>query len=147
LAFPISLHPGVIKWEGNPISVSISRERLTRIEFPQTLRPGFLSRSDIAVEKEDKSLYIRGLAPEVQDSLFAVGENGTTYELNLFTSDSPDQNVVISHIPKELEAQAELVRQVPALDLVRSMIRGLPVKWVRDRQADRKGSHRSGKPG
>ena len=38
LVFPASIHAGVIKWEGKPISVSISTERLTRIEFPETLR-------------------------------------------------------------------------------------------------------------
>jgi hypothetical protein len=43
-----------------------STERLTRIEFPETLRSVFLSRSDLAVEREDKSLYARALAPEVQ---------------------------------------------------------------------------------
>src|SRR6266542_4368737 len=110
--FPTSLHAGVIKWEGKPISVSISSERLTRIEFPETLRSVFLSRSDIVVEKEDKSLYIRALALEVQDSLFAVGESGTTYEINLSTSDSPDQNVVISSIPGSFLVQAERARQV-----------------------------------
>ena len=35
LVFPASLHAKVIKWEGKPISVSISTERLTRIEFPE----------------------------------------------------------------------------------------------------------------
>jgi hypothetical protein len=67
--------------------------------FLKRFRSVFLSRSDIAVEKEDKSLYIRALALEAQDSLFAVEESGTTYEINLSTSDSPDQNVVISSIP------------------------------------------------
>jgi hypothetical protein len=86
----------VIKWEGKPISVFISSERLTRIEFLETLRSVFLSRSDIA-EKEDKSHYIRGLAPEVQDSLFAVGKSGTTYEIILSTSDNPDQIVRGNH--------------------------------------------------
>src|SRR6266498_3839194 len=105
--FPTSLHAGVIKWEGKPISVSISSERLTRIEFPETLRSVFLSRSDIVVEKEDKSLYIRALALEVQDSLFAVCERGTTYEINLSTSDNPHPTVVIAHIPKSLQAQAD----------------------------------------
>ena len=112
LVFPTALHAEVIKWEGKPISVSISGDRLTRIEFPETLRSVFLSRSDIAVEKEDKSLYIRALALEVQDSLFAVGESGTTYEINLSTSDSPDQNVVISSIPGSFLVQAERARQV-----------------------------------
>jgi hypothetical protein len=49
-----------------PISVSISTERLTRIEFPETLRAVFLSRSEIAVEKEDRSLYVRALSPEIE---------------------------------------------------------------------------------
>src|SRR6266542_6021535 len=127
LAFPVSLHAGVIKWEGKPISVSISTERLTRIEFSETLRSVFLSRSDIAVEKEDRSLYVRALAPEVEDTLFVVGESGTTYEIDLSTSDNPDPTVVIAHIPKSLQVQAERARQVPALDLMRSMVPGLPV--------------------
>ena len=126
LVFPASLHAKVIKWEGKPISVSISAERLTRIEFPETLRSVFLSRSDIAVEKEDRALYVRALAPEIADTLFGVGESGTTYEINLSTSDNPDQTVVISSISKSLQVQAEQAGQVPALDLMRSMMRGFP---------------------
>ena len=103
LLFPTVLHARVIKWEGKPISISISTERLTRIEFAESLRSSFLSRSDIAVVKEDRSLYVRALAPDVEDSLFAVGESGTTYELNLSVSDNPDPTVVISHIPKSLQ--------------------------------------------
>src|SRR6266545_6475985 len=142
LVFPTALHAGVIKWEGKPLSVSISGDRLTRIEFPETLRSVFLSRSDIAVEKEDKSLYIRALALEVQDSLFAVGESGTTYEINLSTSDSPDQNVVISSIPGVFLVQAESARQVPALDLLRSMMRRLPVDGYEIIKADKKEVYR-----
>jgi type IV secretory pathway VirB9-like protein len=107
LVLPASLHAGVIKWEGKPISVSISTERLTRIEFPETLRSVFLSRSDIAVEKEDRSLFVRALAPEVEDTLFVVGESGTTYEINLSTSDNPDETVLISSFPKSLQIDAE----------------------------------------
>jgi hypothetical protein len=77
LLFPTVLHARVIKWEGKPISVSISTDRLTRIEFPEILRLVFLSRSDVAVEKEDKSLYVRPLAPEAKDTLFVVGEAET----------------------------------------------------------------------
>ena len=62
LAFPVSLHAGVIKWEGKPISVSISTERLTRIEFSENLRSVFLSRSDIGVEREERSLDARRLS-------------------------------------------------------------------------------------
>jgi len=58
--------------------VSISTERLTRIEFPETLRSVFLGRSNVAVEKEDTSLFVRALAPEIEDTLFVVGEGGTT---------------------------------------------------------------------
>jgi hypothetical protein len=134
----------VIKWEGKPISVSISTERLTRLEFAENLRSVFLSRSDIAVEKEDKSLYVRALAPEVADTLFVVSESGTTYELNLSTSDSPDQTVVISHIPKSLQVQAERARQVPVLDLLRSMVRGLPVDGYEMISADKKEVYRDG---
>jgi len=101
----------------------ISTERLTRIEFPESLQSAFLSRSDIVLEKEDRSLYVRALTPDVQDALFVVGESGTTYEINLSTSDSPDQTVVISHVPKSLQVQAEQARQVPALDLMRSTMR------------------------
>jgi hypothetical protein len=104
LFFPTVLHARVIKWEGKSISVSISTERLTRIEFSENLRSVFLSRSDIAVEREEKSLYIRALAPDVVDALFVVGESGTTYELNLSVSDNPDQTVVISSITKSLLA-------------------------------------------
>ncbi|HJZ13119.1 MAG TPA: type-F conjugative transfer system secretin TraK, partial [Acidobacteriota bacterium] len=123
LLLPAVLHAGVVKWEGKPLPVSISAERLTRIEFPEILRSVFLSRSDIAVEREEKSLYVRALAPDVEDTLFVVGESGTTYEFNLSVSDNPDQTVVISHFPKSVQAQAERARQVPALDLVRSMMR------------------------
>ena len=73
LFFPIVLHARVIKWEGKPISVSISTERLTRIEFAENLRSVFLSRSDIGVEREERSLYVRALAPDVDDALFVVG--------------------------------------------------------------------------
>jgi hypothetical protein len=65
LFFPAVLHARVIKWEGKPLLVSISTERITRIEFPESVRSAFLSRSEIAVEKEERSLYVRALAPEV----------------------------------------------------------------------------------
>jgi hypothetical protein len=78
LLSPTLVDAKVIKWEGKPVSVSISTERLTRIEFPENLRSVFLSRSDIAVEREEKSLYVRALVPEVEDSLFVVGESRTT---------------------------------------------------------------------
>jgi len=42
-------------------SVSIFAEPLTWIECLEVLRSGFLSRSDIAVEEEDRSLYVRAL--------------------------------------------------------------------------------------
>jgi TraK protein len=142
LFFPAVLHARVIKWEGKPLSVSISTERLTRIEFPESLRSVFLSRSDIAMEREEKSLYIQALVPEVEDTLFAVGESGTTYEINLSTTDSPDQTVVISYIPKQLQAQTERAQQVPALDLMRSMIRGQPVDGYEIIKADRKEVYR-----
>ena len=35
------------------------------------------------------------LAPEVEDALLVVGESGTTYELNIYTSDNPHRAVVI----------------------------------------------------
>lgn len=92
------VHARIIKWEGKPLSVSISTERLTRIEFPENLRSVFLNRSDIGVEREERSLYVRALAPDIDDALFVVGESGTTYELNLSVSDNPDQAVVISSI-------------------------------------------------
>lgn len=138
LVLPSILEARVVKWEGKPISVSVSTERLTRIEFPENLRSVFLSRSDIAVEREDKSLYVRALAPEIEDTLFVVGESGTTYELNLSTSDNPDQTIVISYIPKQLQAQAERAHEVPALDLMRSMVRGLPVSGYEIIKADKK---------
>jgi len=140
--FPAVLHARVIKWEGKPVPISISTERLTRIEFAENLRSVFLSRSDIAVEKEERSLYLRALALEIADTLFVVGESGTTYEINLLTSDNPDQTVVISHIPKSLQAQAERAGQVPVLDLMRSMMRGLPVDGYEIVKADKKEVYR-----
>ncbi len=142
LFFPGVLHARVIRWEGKPISVSISTERLTRIEFSENLRSVFLSRSDIAVEREEKSLYVRALAPDVDDALFVVGESGTTYALNLSVSDNPDQTVVISSISKSLLDQAEQAKQVPALDLMRSMMRGLPVDGYEIIKATRKEIYR-----
>ena len=142
LLLPAVLHAGVIKWDGKPIPISISTERLTRIEFPEILRSVFLSRSDIAVEREEKSLYVRALAPDVDDALFVVGESGTTYEISLSTSDNPDPTVVISHFPKSVQAQAERARQVPALDLMRSMMRGLPVDGYEIIKGDQKEVYR-----
>lgn len=142
LAFPGSPHAGVIKWQGKPISVSVSTERLTRIEFPETLRSVFLSRSDIAVEKEDRSLFVRALVPDIEDTLFVVGESWTTYEINLSTSDNPDQTVVISYVPKSLQIQADRAGKVPALDLLRSMMRGLPVDGYEIIKADKKEVYR-----
>ena len=142
LVLPSILEARIVKWEGKPLSVSVSTERLTRIEFPENLRSGFLSRSDIVVEKENNSLYVRALAPEVEDTLFVVGESGTTYELNLSVSDNPDQTVVISYIPKQLQSQAEQAKQVPALDLLRSMMRGLSVDGYEIIKANRKEVYR-----
>ncbi len=128
LFLPSHLDARVVKWDGKPLTVLISTERLTRIGFPETPRSVFLSRSDISIEKEDRSLYLRALLPDTQDTLFVVGESGTTYEINLSTSDKPDQTVLISHTPKSLEAQDKKARQVPVLDLMRSMMLGLPVE-------------------
>ena len=61
LLFSTVVYARVIKWKENLFPVSISIERLTRIEFPEILRSVFLSRSDIAVEREEKSLYVRAL--------------------------------------------------------------------------------------
>ena len=74
--------------------------------------------------------------------LFVVGESGTTYEMNLSTSDNPNPTVVIAHIPKSLQAQVERAGQVPALDLMRSMIRGLPVEGYEKIKADKKEIYR-----
>ncbi len=142
LLLPSILHARVVKWEGKPLSVSISTERLTRIEFPETLRSAFLSRSDVAVEKEERSLYVRALLPEIEDTLFVVSESGTTYEINLSTSDYPDQTVVISYLPKSLQVQAERAGKVPALDLMRSIMRGLPVDGYEIIKADSKEVYR-----
>jgi hypothetical protein len=142
LVFPAGLHAGVIQWEGKPISVLISTERLTRVEFPESLRSAFLSRSDIAVEREDRALYVRALTPDVADTLFAVGESGTTYEINLSTSDNPDPTVVIFHTAKSVQTQAEQARQVPALDLMRSMMRGMGVDGYEIVKADKKEVYR-----
>ncbi len=136
LLLPSQLHARVVKWEGKPLTVLISTERLTRIQFPEPLRSAFLSRSDISIEKEDRSLYLRALLPDTEDTLFVVGESGTTYEINLSTSDKPDQTVLISHTPKSLEVQEQKARQVPALDLMRSMMLGLPVDGYEIMKAD-----------
>ncbi len=53
---PTELLARVVKWEGKPLTALISTERLTRIDFPETPRCGFISRSDIAAEKEDRSI-------------------------------------------------------------------------------------------
>ncbi len=136
LLLPSQLHARVVKWEGKALSVLISTDRLTRIQFPEPLRSAFLSRSDISIEKEDRSLYLRALLPDTQDTLFVVGESGTTYEINLSPSNQPDQTVLISHTPKSLEAQDKKARQVPALDLMRSMMLGLPVDGYEIMKAD-----------
>ncbi len=136
MLFPSQLQARVVKWEGRAVTVLISTDRLTRIEFPEPLRSAFLSRSDINIEKEDRSLYLRALLPDTQDTLFVVGESGTTYEINLSTSDKPDQTVLIFHTPKSLEVQDEKARQVPALDLMRSMMLGLPVDGYEIMKAD-----------
>jgi hypothetical protein len=142
VVFPTVLHARVIKWEGKPISVSISTERLTRIEFPETLRSTFFSRTDIAVEKEDRSLYVRALAPDVEDTLFVIGESGTAYEISLSTFETPDQTVVILSILKFLQVQTEQARQVPALDLMRAMMRELPVDGYEIMKTDKKEVYR-----
>jgi hypothetical protein len=110
----------------------VSRE--LAIHLPQP--PGY------RVEREERSLYVRALAPEVEDTLFVVGESGTTYEINLSTSDNPDQTVVISYGLKSLQAQAERAGNVPALDLMRSMMRGLPVDGYEIIKADKKEVYR-----
>jgi len=61
-----------------PIGFHFNPSASQRIEFPETLRSVFLSRSNVAVEKEDTSLFVRALAPEIEDTLFVVGEGGTT---------------------------------------------------------------------
>jgi len=99
----------VIKWEGKPIAVSISTERLTRIEFHEVPRSVFLSRSDIAVEKEDRSLYVRALTPDVEDTLFVVGESGTTYELNLSVL------IVVVQLAVAVMAEAQQPTKVPRI--------------------------------
>ena len=73
-----------------------------------------------------------GIVPDFAHALFVVGESGTTYEINLSTSDNPDQTVVISYFPQSLQFQADQARRVPALDLMRSMMRG--VRWMGTRQ-------------
>ena len=94
------------------------------------------------MEKEDRSLFVRALAPDIQDALFVVGDSGTTYEINLSASENPDQTIVISHIAKSVWAQAEQARQVPALDPMRSIMRGLPVDGYEIIKADKKEVYR-----
>ncbi len=142
LALPSQLQARVVKWEGRAFTVLISTARLTRIEFPETPRSVFLSRFDISVEKKDRSVYLRALLPDIQDTLFVVSESGTTYEINLSTSDEPDRTVLISHTSKSLGVKAEKARQVPALDLMRSMMLGLPVDGYEIIKADHKEVYR-----
>ena len=73
-----------------------------------------------------------GIVPDFAHVLFVVGGSGTTYEIDLSTSDNPDQTVVIPYIPQSLQFQADQARKVPALDLMRSMMRG--VRWMGTRQ-------------
>jgi hypothetical protein len=40
LVLPSILDARIAKWEGKPVSISISTERLTRIEFPEILAIG-----------------------------------------------------------------------------------------------------------
>jgi len=61
-----------------PIGFHFNPSASQRIEFPETLRSVFLSRSNVAVEKEDTSLFVRALAPEIEDTLFVVGEGATS---------------------------------------------------------------------
>ncbi len=63
------------------------------------------------MSKEDRSLYLRALLPDTEDTLFVVGESGTAYEINLSTYDKPDRIVLISHTPNPFEVQAERGRQ------------------------------------
>ena len=142
LLLPSQLQARVVKWEGKPLMVLISTARLTRIEFPETPRSAFLGRYDTSIEKEDRSLYLRALLPDTEDTLFVVGESRTTYEINLSTSDKPDRTVFISHTPKSLEVQDEKARQVRTLDLMRSMMRGLPVDGHEIVKADYKEVYR-----
>ncbi len=72
LLLPSQLQARVVKWEGRAVTVLISTDRLTRIEFPETPRSAFLGRSDISIEKEDRSLYLRALLPDTEDTLFVV---------------------------------------------------------------------------
>jgi hypothetical protein len=142
LLSPTLVDAKVIKWEGKPVLVSISTDRLTRIEFPENLRSGFLGRSDIAVEREEKSLMSERSRAGIKDTLFVVCESGTTYEINLSIFDNTDPTVVISHIPKSVQVQAERAGQVPALDLMRLMMRGLSVDGYEIIKADKKEVYR-----
>ena len=125
---PTILHARVIQWDGKRISVSVATERLTRIEFPEDLRSVLLARAEFGIEREGRSLFIRALEPGAEDTLFAIGESGTAYELKLFVGDNSDSTVVISHQTQSLLAQTSRATKVPALDLMRSMVRGLPVE-------------------
>ena len=93
LFFPTVLHARVIKWEGKPISVSVSTERLTRIEFSENLRSVFLSRSDIGVEREERSLGARRLSDR---SLSAIDR--TVPDLR---ADTPTMNWAVLALRRE----------------------------------------------
>ena len=53
LLLPTILHAGVVKWDGKPIPITISTERLTRIEFPET--PGARAGRDPSVGSAEMS--------------------------------------------------------------------------------------------
>ena len=81
-------------------------------------------------------------APKIEEALFVVRESGTAFEMHLSISDNPDQTVVIYHISKSLQVQAERAGKVPALDLMRSMMRGLPVDAYEIIKANKKEVYR-----
>lgn len=88
---------------------------LPESSFLQRCDRCFVTRSDIGVEREERGALCASARIGSRRYSFCVGESGTTYELNLSVSDSPDQTVVISSIAISPLAQAKQARQVPAL--------------------------------
>ena len=80
-------------------------------------------------------------APKIEEALFVVRESGTAFEMHLSISDNPDQTVVICHISKSLSAEARAA-QMAVLDLMRSMMRGLPVDAYEIIKANKKEVYR-----
>lgn len=129
LFFPQAAFGGrTVRWEGKPVDVFISSKRLTRIEFSEPLKSILFSKPEISVEREDSSLYVRALADDAADTLFATAKSGAVYEIRLSTSEKPDDVVAISYAPASLKERVEQAQKSPTLELMRLMMLSLPAE-------------------